>query len=560
MPAKRRHTVPTCPGGWAQRRTILRKTRGLRALVTLAAFGLALLPVVVRAQAATPAAAYSLPPLQLPGPADGEALLISRVEFVGRQSLPEADLQALAAPFLNRPLRLLDVEELRQRVTRAYVDRGYVNSGALLPEQALQSGTLRLTIIEGRITQTRFQGLDGLNPNYLRSRLLRPDEPLALPQLQQRFATLLDDPMIERMNARLLPGQALGESTLDVELTRARPWRLALFANNQGAPAVGSAVAGAELQLFNLSSWGDQLAATLSRSGGSTQYDLGWTLPLAASRSTVQLRAARSHSSVIEEPLSTLDLGSRVDTQEISFNHPVLDNATQRLSLGLSYARRDNRTTLDGEPFSFVAGEASGTTRVRAWRFFQDATLRLDRHVLALRSTFVFGRNNLPAETLVHGQPSTQYRLWVGQAQGALALGDGGALLVLRGLLQYSRDALVPLEQISIGGRYTVRGYRENTLVRDRGWATSAELHWPLATGSTPRRRLWLLPFVDAGSAHNQGGKSQRLASAGLGLRAQFDNIDAEIYVARRLERRPVDTRGDLQDHGIHLSVRWLAF
>jgi hemolysin activation/secretion protein len=139
-------------------------------------------------------------------------------------------------------------------------------------------------------------------------------------------------------------------------------------------------------------------------------------------------------------------------------------------------------------------------------------------------------------------------------------VGDGGALLVLRGLLQYSRDALVPLEQISIGGRYTVRGYRENTLVRDRGWATSAELHWPLATGSTPRRRLWLLPFVDAGSAHNQGGKSQRLASAGLGLRAQLDNIDAEIYVARRLERRPVDTRGDLQDHGIHLSVRWLAF
>ena len=42
--------------------------------------------------------------------------------------------------------------------------------------------------------------------------------------------------------------------------------------------------------------------------------------------------------------------------------------------------------------------------------------------------------------------------------------------------------------------------------------------------------------------------------------RLTLENIDAEIYVARRLERRPVDTRGDLQDHGIHLSVRWLAF
>ena len=40
--------------------------------------------------------------------------------------------------FLQRPLRLADVEELRQRITRAYIDRGHISSGALLPADAFE--------------------------------------------------------------------------------------------------------------------------------------------------------------------------------------------------------------------------------------------------------------------------------------------------------------------------------------------------------------------------------------------------------------------------------------
>lgn len=537
-----------------------RKRARLAALAAVLSCGLPAL--------AQPAAApgspqgFVLPPLALPGSADPAQVVLRRIEFQGNRALGDAELQAIAAPFLNRPLRRLDLEELRQQITRAYIARGYVNSGALLPEQSLDGGTLRITLIEGTVSELRFTGLGRLSPAYLHHRLVAPGQTLALPELQQRFGALLDDPLIERLNARLQPGATLGESVLELDVTRTRPYQLTLFAHNQGAPAVGSAVGGAELRLFNLTTWGDQLSAVLGYTRSGDQHDVAWTIPLAARQATLQLRSARSRSSIVEEPLASLGIASHVDTQEVTFALPLLDRPGRRIALGLTWGDRISRTTLGGFPFSFVAGEPEGRLRVRAWRFFQEATLRQERHVLALRSTFVFGRNNVHIDpnAPVPGTPDKTYQLWLGQAQAAFALGDAGHQLVLRATVQHTADRLVPLEQMGLGGRHTVRGYRENTVVRDRGWTLGAEGQVPLLGAEGSTRRLWLVPFVDAGQARYVGGATQGLASAGLGLRGQFDSLEAEIFVARRLERRPVDTRGDLQDDGIHLQLRWRAF
>jgi len=504
---------------------------------------------------------FVLPPAAEPAPlgAAGGTLVVSRFVFEGNRVLPTAELEALAAPFLNRPLRMLELEELRQRLTRAYVERGYVSSGAVIPESALRDGSLRFSIIEGRVSSVRANGLQGLSDAYLAARLVR-DEAFNLEVLQERFHLLLADPLFERLNARLMPGPSLGTSIIDIDVQRARPWQLTLFANNHLAPAVGSSAAGIEATARNITGWGDTLNATLSRSRGSTNGDLGWTLPLGARATTLTLRVAQGESSVIEEPLTAVGIGSVLRSREATLAHPVIDDTRRRLTLGLSYGERRNNTSIDGEPFSFVAGEPTGSTQVRAWRFFQDLTMRFERHVLALRSTFVSGRNNLSAEPVLATQPSPAYRLWVGQAQGSLALGDSGTQLLLRANVQRSEDRLVALEQLSVGGRYTVRGYRENQLVRDNGWSASAELHWPLWRDDAGRTSLSVIPFVDVGSAHNRDEATSRLASAGLGLQWNIDRFEGEVFVARRIERRAADTHGDLQDHGIHLSLRYRGF
>lgn len=505
-----------------------------------------------------------LPALSLPAPWGGpdgqDSVVVTRFSFDGHQALSGAELEALAAPYLNRPVRLVDLEELRQRISRAYVERGLVSSGALIPAGAYRDGVLHIRIVEGRVSRLLQKGLGRLDPAYVGSRLIGVGDTLDVQQLQQRFRLLLADPLFERINARLVPDDGLGRTVVDLDIARARPWQLTAFAHNQQAPAVGSAVAGVEGQLFNLSTWGDALAGSLSHSRGGTGYELGWTLPLFARSTTLGARLARAASSVVEEPLAALAIDSRVRTRELSLVHPLIDRAGARLSLGLSRYLRDNRTTLDGEPFSFVAGETTGRTEVRSWRLTQDLVLRADRQVFALRSTFIFGRNNLPAQALLDAQPARDYRLWIGQGQAALTLADDGRQLLLRGQLQRARDHLVPLEQLSVGGRHSVRGYRENQLVRDNGWSMSLEYQHPWAWGDAPWQRVLLIPFVDAGRAHDRAAPASRLASAGIGLQWRFADLDAELFYARRLEHRTAVAHGDLQDHGIHVSLRWRPF
>jgi len=515
------------------------------------------------AQQQEPAASpFTLPAVPaLPG---GDTFVVRRWLFDGNRVVSTAELEAIAAPYLDRPLRAVELEELRHQITRLYVDRGYVSSGAIVPEDAYRDGSLRITLVEGRVARLVTKGMDGLSDAYVAARLYGSDEPVNAKQMQERFQLLLADPLFERMQARLIPGSAPGSSIVDVDVTRARRVQVSAFANNQLAPAIGSTNAGLDFTWRNLTGWGDALDAVLYKSGGSHNVDFGWLIPLLARHTTLAVRVTHGRSSVVEEPLDTLDIDSVVRSREVTLAHPFVNQTNRRLTLGVSFTERRNRVSIGGEPFSFESGgtgEPSETVRVRAWRMFQDLSMRLGRHVLVLRSTFVAGRSNVVADAALPDQASASYRLWQGQAQAALAVGEQGAQWLIRGNLQRSADRLPALERLSVGGRHTVRGYRENQLVRDNGYSISAEYHHPLfADAASSRRRLTLVPFVDLGGGGNRGEPMRRLASAGLGLTWMLNEFEGDIFFAKRLERRAADTHGDLQDRGIHFSLRYRLY
>ena len=197
---------------------------------------------------------------------------------------------------------------------------------------------------------------------------------------------------------------------------------------------------------------------------------------------------------------------------------------------------------------------------VRDWRFFQDFLQRFDKHVISLRSTFVFGDNNVNGEPIIPGQPDHRFSFWVGQGQTASSLWDGRAELVTRATYQHTNDTLTPVERLSLGGRYSVRGYRENQLVRDKGYTLSAELHYPLFGDPRSKKQLTLIPFVDFASASNTEGNTEKLASAGLGIQWNFKRFDGELFYGKQLKKPTVESTGDLQDHGIHFRVRFNVF
>ncbi len=277
----------------------------------------------------------------------------------------------------------------------------------------------------------------------------------------------------------------------------------------------------------------------------------------------MSLQLDHGSSSVIEEPLRVLDIHSILDSKEIGISHVLADTLAHKYTVGLSYGERRNSTTLAGLPFSFVPGEPDGITRVRAWRLWKEVVWRASAQVLAIRSSIGSTHNNTqeivglpPAAGL---QPARHALMWQGQGQFVRQLMDNGAQLIVRANVQLSSHTLVALDRMAVGGIGTVRGYRENTLIRDRGAVVNVELDYPVRQAKISAMQLDLIPFIDAGRASNRGESGVSIASLGLATRLRWKGYAFDLALAKRLLHPdlPSASSRTLQDQGVQAQLRY---
>lgn len=520
-----------------------------------------------------PQGEFALPPVPAataPAARDRTPIRIERIAFTGNRAIASDELARIAAPYVGQHITVGELEELRQKISRHYVARGYINSGALLDSDAFAAGTLTYRIVEGKLGAIRLAGLDGLRESYVSGRLGdEPAAPLNIDRLRERFALLLNDPLFERMNARLSPGAQAGEALLDIDIQRARPYQLSAAWNNYRPPSIGERSLELSGWVRNLTGFGDVFEADLQNStqdSSGSRLRLDWRLPLNTAGTHLAFKYEKGQSAVIEEPMRELNIESRIDSKTLGIGQVIHESLRHKLSLGLDYQDRENRTRLLGEPFSFTPGEPGGVTHSSAWRFWQEYTHRTESRVLALRSTFAAARNNLEdlsgQSELAIAQPARDYRYWLGQAQFVQLLGQDGARLILRGTLQQAAHRLLPMDGLSIGGVNTVRGFRENQLIRDRGTVFNLEYEFPLRKDAASGLNATLSPFYDHGRGRNVGESADSLASAGLATRVRWQGFTLDLAVAKRLKetRAAATGHGTLQDRNIHLQLGYSFF
>jgi hypothetical protein len=139
-------------------------------------------------------------------------------------------------------------------------------------------------------------------------------------------------------------------------------------------------------------------------------------------------------------------------------------------------ARQINR------PSTFFPGFQNGAATVSALRFAQDWTHRTIDTVFALSSRFSVGLNVLGAtiNAIPIHPTANSFLVRTGSGNQTVRRKLLGMQLLSRMGLQFTNSPLFPLEQVAVGGRYTVRGYREVTLLRDNVFLFSVESRFPL--------------------------------------------------------------------------------
>ncbi|MEH2299041.1 MAG: ShlB/FhaC/HecB family hemolysin secretion/activation protein [Nostoc sp.] len=513
-----------------------------------------------------------LPPPKLPeqpisGQDDPNARFqVDRIEVVGSTVFKPEQLTAITAPFVGRKLTFTELLQVKDAITKLYVDHGYVTTGALIVPQTVEAGVIKIQVIEGSLQEIKIIGNKRLRTQYIRDRiLLGAKTPLNVPHLLEKLQLLRLDPQIQNLSAELQTGVHPGTNVLQVEVEEADTFKLTATLDNGRSPSVGSFRRGIDLQEANLLGLGDTLSVGYANTDGSNTINLNYTLPINARNGTISFGFNQGWNRVIEKPFSVLDIQSNTRSYELGYRQPLVQKPTQELVIGLSFSRQESQTELGIDnigPYKLSPGaDANGKTNISALRFFQEYTQRSNQYVFAARSQFSFGVDWFDAN-VSQDEPDSRFFAWRGQAQWVRQLAPD-TLFLARGDFQLAADSLVPLEQFGLGGQLSVRGYRQDSLITDNGMLLSAEFRLPIVRAPKIGGVLQLTPFIDVGKGWNvkDGNPSPSLlVGTGLGLLwKQGNNFSARLDWGIPLTSVEGEKRS-LQENGLYFSIGYSPF
>jgi hemolysin activation/secretion protein len=507
------------------------------------------------------------PPLRLPpiAPtperpdrlAPGILVFVKEFEFSGNTVFTDAQLREITSPYSGREITSEELEEVRHQLTLLYVNEGYVNSGAIVPDQDVEDGKVRIDIVEGVLKKISVEGTKTLKPEFIRERVeLGTGPPLNVRELNDRLQIIVQEPQVARINADLQPGDQPGEANLVTNVEERRPYDLNLVFDNHLVPSLGDVRGLVQGRLYNLTGWGDVLNLEMEFAEGLNDFFGSYSRPFTPQGTRFTIFGETERTKVVNE-FEFLDIRSEFSQLGFSFSHPVYQTPRDRLVLSAGIDRRHSQTFLLGRGFAFSPGvEPDGTSDTAPIRFSQEWLTRTRNQIVALRSTFSLGLDWMGATTNPSGVPSGEYFAWLGQAEWARVLDSRGTQILARATGQRTPDQLLPMEQFSVGGARSVRGYEENQLVRDKGFSASIEARYPVLR-SQGRPTLQLAAFFDFGGAWNNDRPTpdpELIASPGVGvLWDPIPGIHAELYYGYALE--DIQFQGDsLQADGVHFQ------
>jgi len=489
---------------------------------------------------------------------------VREIRVDGAEALDAAALDQVLAGFEGRPLSFNDMVQLRDRLTALYVEAGYVTSGAVL--EALEDGVLRIQIIEGALERIEVRSTGHFREKYVAGFLagFGDPEPVNVLDLEERLQILQQQPHVSSVEAQLLPGSQRGESVLLVSPIETERWFLGLEASNQLSPAIGSAQAVASLNVLNLTGRADDLRFGARGAEGLLEFMGEYDFPVGDRGQRLSLYAFGADSDIVREPFKDLDIGADSLTAGGRFRLPIFRSLLTQTNLVLAAEWRQSRTYLLGQGFSFIEGPEDGRARMAIVRGGIESLHRSQRDVVFGRLEVSLGLDAFGATVAETDEvPDGRFVKLRGQFQWARRLPWLDSELLLRLDGQLSNDPLFGLEQYPIGGRWTVRGYRENTLIRDNALIFSAEWRLPLRQDPTGRSRLELRPFVDWSHSGNVNADEigpRSLSSVGAGIYwSPVEALQFEVYWGEALEAVTYASEYDIQDDGIHFRFTWDA-
>lgn len=501
---------------------------------------------------AQPVQRPSEPPMRLealdqPAPPGAEDIRFTLVAISvdGATIYPPEALEPLWQDLLDREISLAELFGVAAAITNKYRNDGYVLSRAIVPPQRIETGEVRLEVIEGYIGRVTFQGevsRESLLQGY--GEKITSLRPLRIGPLE-RYLLLMDGLAGATVSSVLapLPGEP-GAAELTIDMSQ-KVVDVFGTMDNRGTRFIGPLQASIGGRLNSALGFYERtqlrLIGTPANFNELRAYDLSTAVPLDTEGTllTMGINQAEAHPGFTLKPSRVTSLATVLG---VSLNHSVIRSRAENLTWQVGFVATDLNTTL------FDGLQPLLNDRIRAVQFggiydfidqwdgvtVFDAQLSQGLDILNARTS---GSPNL---SRVDGR--SDFTKVIGDAQRVQSLGGNWSLLAaMTG--QYAFNSLLASEQFGIGGVNFVRAYNPGEVIGDSGIAGKLELQYSEKGTPIGLDAYQLYAYYDIGRVWNHqalAGEVSTASATAAGVGARFtitDQVSGSLEIAKPLTR-----------------------
>ena len=451
-------------------------------------------------------------------PSSSKKIQVDKFVLSGNSLFSDSVLLGVIQEFTGTPITIEQLYEAADKIQDFYRQQGYLLASVYIPAQKVSSGTVRLEVIEGRISGIVIEGeLDSYEAGFLIDMFGKENlgEIVSREVLEERLLLLNDLPGLSAKTV-IVPGEAYGTSDLIIEVEEDRS-SVVLRANNYGRKSLGENRIEAGWLYVNLLTQADQLNLSAIVAEESRMNFFRADYDLLLNRSGTR---AGGSISVFEYDVDTDEINLRGELDgdgtniRVFVTHPLI--LEQRNRLDFTTALRFNESNEEGD--LAIQDDSTEVELLDLSLHWQPA--HRNGALSSLAATFTSNFEDNPdglEDDAVKAKVVLDYsyirpfaRTWFWQ---------------LRARLGWSDEPLPDIERFRLGGPGNVRAYPATEIAGDRGQLYNLDVgrSFSLSGRTTMIARVFadygeverIIPFIGE-------DKEEELSGYGLGVLFDF--------------------------------------
>ncbi|MEK6365082.1 MAG: POTRA domain-containing protein [Burkholderia gladioli] len=476
----------------------------------------------------------------------------STIRIEGVKSIPFDLVSARFTPLVGKDVTIGQLIETANGVTKLYQERGYALSFAFVPAQTFEDGVVRITVVEGFVSDVQITGKPGAMESKLRAVAahITADRPLRKDTFERYVNTFGLLPGIT-VKANVPPPQNTdGATTMTLDVTR-KPINISsgIATTNPGVQGVFTVTES------GLTSLGEQLSiSALAPKGPNnvTYVAASAAVPIGSNGWTARVDATHYRGNPSDNPGLPSYVKRTVvnDKIGISTSYPILLNNQRSLLATLSGYASHSEDNYQNQ----LGGQFIGLrSQVRVLQAQMDYTAVRTSSVTKLSFNVAkafdilgaskSGETNIPGTVQNNPASITFVRTGGTVVQSNQWPFKIGTTVQLTG--QFSPVSLPTTEQIAFGAQRFALGYEPGETSGDSGWGMSAEINRQFSVGYAYLKSITPYIAYDMARVYLHAGTPlpNRLSSVGIGIRVsdgQHYNLD--LNVAKAIGDAPIES------------------